>query len=177
MSRATDTLNQTTTLKDVVKPGPITTLNIQMDIYIATNDETGTSRRQKARKSQKIFQKLSSTRTRRTIHTSRNKAIIIRLVTTFSCICYKEFQISKQLLKNLLEYHQYLGFYYSFIFLKASLISSGVTKSPRFEAITFRISFFLKIDFSSYMNKFLFLEKVFYNKVLYYQKFIVGLLL
>ena len=35
MSRATDTLYQTTTLKDVVKPGPITTLNIQMDIYIA----------------------------------------------------------------------------------------------------------------------------------------------
>ena len=60
MSRATDTLNQTTTLKDVVKPGPITTLNIQMDIYITTNDETGTSRRQKARKSQKIFQKLSN---------------------------------------------------------------------------------------------------------------------
>ena len=49
MSRATDTLYQATTLKDVVKPGPITTLNIQMDIYIATNDETGTSRRQKAR--------------------------------------------------------------------------------------------------------------------------------
>ena len=61
MSRATDTLNQTTTLKDVVKPGAVTTLNIQMDIYIVTNDETGTSRRQKARKSQKIFQKLSST--------------------------------------------------------------------------------------------------------------------
>ena len=44
MSQATDTLNQTVTLKDVVKPGPITTLNIQMDIYITTNDETGTSR-------------------------------------------------------------------------------------------------------------------------------------
>ena len=76
MSRAIDTLNQTITLKDVVKPGPITTLNIQMDIYITTNDETGTSQRMKARKSQKIFQKLSSTRTRRTIHTSRNKAIL-----------------------------------------------------------------------------------------------------
>ena len=79
MSRVTDTLNQTATLKDVVKPGPITTLTIQMDIYIDTNDETGTSRRQKARKSQKIFQKLSSTWTRRTVHTSSNKAIVVRL--------------------------------------------------------------------------------------------------
>ena len=43
MSQAADTLNQTATLKDVVKPGPITTLNIQMNMYVTTNDELGTS--------------------------------------------------------------------------------------------------------------------------------------
>ena len=43
VSRATDTLTQTAALKDVVKPRPITTLNIQMNIYVTTNDEIGTN--------------------------------------------------------------------------------------------------------------------------------------
>ena len=43
VSRAIDTLNQTATLKDVIKPRPITTLNIQMNIYVTTNDEIGTN--------------------------------------------------------------------------------------------------------------------------------------
>ena len=43
VSQATDTLNQTATLKDVIKTRPITTLNIQMNIYVTTNDEIGTN--------------------------------------------------------------------------------------------------------------------------------------
>ena len=43
VSRATDTLNQTAALKDVIKPRPITTLNIQMNIYVTTNDKIGTN--------------------------------------------------------------------------------------------------------------------------------------
>ena len=43
VSQAIDTLNQTATLKDVIKPRPITTLNIQMNIYVTTNDEIGTN--------------------------------------------------------------------------------------------------------------------------------------
>ena len=42
-SRATDTLKQTATLKDVIKSRPITTLNIQMNIFVTTNDEIGTN--------------------------------------------------------------------------------------------------------------------------------------
>ena len=43
VSLATDTLTQTAALKDVVKPRPITTLNIQMNIYATTNDEIRTN--------------------------------------------------------------------------------------------------------------------------------------
>ena len=43
MSWPADTLNQTATVKDVIKPGHNTTLNIQMNIYVTTNDEFGTS--------------------------------------------------------------------------------------------------------------------------------------
>ena len=43
VSLATDTLNQTATLKDIIKTRPITTLNIQMNIYVTTNDKIGTN--------------------------------------------------------------------------------------------------------------------------------------
>ena len=39
VSRATDTLNKTATLKNLVKPRSITPLNIQMNIYVTTNYE------------------------------------------------------------------------------------------------------------------------------------------
>ena len=43
MSRAIDTLNQTVTVKVVIKPRSIATLNIQMNIYVTANDEIGTN--------------------------------------------------------------------------------------------------------------------------------------
>ena len=43
MEQATNTLNQTVTLENAIKPHPVTTPNIQMNIYVTANDKIGTN--------------------------------------------------------------------------------------------------------------------------------------